>query len=503
VGVQGSATSALSGAVPPLAEGYQPRPESGLGIADGLRPGQTIVLTPDGEPGPGQYSTGGTGKTQLAIAFAHSVWRARQVDLLIWVPAASRDAIVSRFAWAAGAIGDGGSRAGPRVSGAGPGSDPGDSADLAAERFIGWLASERRPWAVILDDLADPSDMDGLWPRGPAGQVLVTTRLPPVVLPGDPATAPVGGFTSRESLAYLADRFADRSEQRIEAPDLATDLAGNPLSLAQAAAVMNDREIGCREIRVELAERLPHMSTIAADGCTPAMLGIWSMAVEHAHALHPVGLAWPALELIALLDPRGIPGSVLTSPAACAYVTGRTSVDRETDLVQAAVTNLARLSLLTVDAGSTARTVRMHPAVRAAVRSYTAPHDLERAAAAAAAALLEAWPANGTDRALAQALRDCTSSLRTATGDLLWRPGTRPLLMRAGVSLTDDGLIGSAVSYWQSMVAAGTRLLGAGHPNVISYSEHLGAAQASARRLAEAGPAQSAKPRTRTVIPRR
>jgi hypothetical protein len=75
--------------------------------------------------------------------------------------------------------------------------------------------------------------------------------------------------------------------------------------------------------------------------------------------------------------------------------------------------------------------------------------------------------------------------------------------MRAGVSLTEDGLTGSAVSYWQSMVATGTRLLGAGHPNVISYSEHLGAAQALARRIADAAPAQPAKPRTRTVIPRR
>jgi hypothetical protein len=27
---------------------------------------------------------------------------------------------------------------------------------------------------VVLDDLRDAADLDGLWPQGPAGQVLIT-----------------------------------------------------------------------------------------------------------------------------------------------------------------------------------------------------------------------------------------------------------------------------------------------------------------------------------------
>src|SRR6185437_1039839 len=34
------------------------------------------------------------------------------------------------------------------------------------------------PAAMVLDDLADPGDLRELWPDGPAGRVLITTRLP-------------------------------------------------------------------------------------------------------------------------------------------------------------------------------------------------------------------------------------------------------------------------------------------------------------------------------------
>jgi hypothetical protein len=44
---------------------------------------------------------GGVGKTQLAAGLARRVWRERSVDLLVWVPATSRDAIVAGYVEAA------------------------------------------------------------------------------------------------------------------------------------------------------------------------------------------------------------------------------------------------------------------------------------------------------------------------------------------------------------------------------------------------------------------
>src|ERR1700722_17277187 len=81
----------LSGPVPPLATGFNSRQETGFGLADGFRPGETILLVPQPGGGPDWGSAaaggaanavGGTGKTQLAVGFARQMWSTRSVDLL-------------------------------------------------------------------------------------------------------------------------------------------------------------------------------------------------------------------------------------------------------------------------------------------------------------------------------------------------------------------------------------------------------------------------------------
>ena len=81
MGAQRAGAPVLTGSVPPLAPFYHARQETGFGLADALRPGETILLVP------AMLGTGGTGKTQLAVGFAHAMWSARAVDLLVWVPA--------------------------------------------------------------------------------------------------------------------------------------------------------------------------------------------------------------------------------------------------------------------------------------------------------------------------------------------------------------------------------------------------------------------------------
>src|ERR1700722_895099 len=89
------AAPVLAGSVPPLAPFYHARQETGFGLADGLRPGETTLLVP-ALPG-----TGGTGKTQLAVGVAHAMWSARAVELLAWIPAGNRTAIIAGYARAA------------------------------------------------------------------------------------------------------------------------------------------------------------------------------------------------------------------------------------------------------------------------------------------------------------------------------------------------------------------------------------------------------------------
>ena len=127
----------LSGIIPPLSDSYHPRPETGPDLA--LRPGETVVLT----------AQGGTGKTELAAEFAHARLGARDVEVLVWVTATGRDAILSGYARAANAVGA---------------ADLSLGAQAAAARFAAWLIRTRRSWALIIDDLRDAADLDGLWP---------------------------------------------------------------------------------------------------------------------------------------------------------------------------------------------------------------------------------------------------------------------------------------------------------------------------------------------------
>src|SRR5580658_8355323 len=383
----------VSGIIPPLADAYFQRLETGIDLKSGLFPGETVVLVHGGNSDAVSVAMGGTGKTQLAVEFTQALRSARAVDVLVWVTASSRDA----------------------------------NARDAAARFTAWLARTERPWALVLDDLADLADLDGLWPAGPNGQIIITTRLPATAFgvgahaaAGGLRIAPVGGFSRREALSYLGSRLTDYPDQRIEALDLAEDLEGLPIGLAQAAAVMNANRLSCQEYRAQFGERRAYMSGRPVEGVSPAVLATWSLAAECAHQLVPAGLAWPALALTAVFDPHGIPGAVLTSPAACGFIAGRPSsaTGADQNLARTAITNLAQAGLVSIDPANAIRTVRMHRCVQAAVRAYLPPADADQVLVAAADALVQTWPEPGNGRGgvpeLDQALRDCAISLRAA-----------------------------------------------------------------------------------------
>jgi tetratricopeptide (TPR) repeat protein len=480
VGAQRAAAPVLSGVVPPLADAYFARVETGFGLTDGLRPGETTVLASVEVNGP-DYSTEGIGKTQLAVGFAHAIWNAGAVDVLAWIPASSRESIVASYAVAANEL---------------DADHPGEIADVAAQRFIDWLSRTRRPWAVVLDDLTSPADLEGLWPRGGAGQVVVTTRLPESELRG-PGRRVVGvePFSSREALGFLNTRLTGYPDQRIESLDLAEDLHGLPISIAQAAAQIMETESTAREYRMLYAERQQATAGSAIAGCPPSMLATWSLSVERAHDLVPAGLAWPALALASMFATNGIPAAVLTSPAACTYITGNPSDASSADqnVVRTAYGNLANLGLVSLDKSSGLRTVWVHAAVQSVVRAYLPRTSVEQVVAAAASALLEAWPdhnpgggAGASAAHLEQALRDCAASLRFYAGDLLWKPDAHPLLLRAGLSMEDSLLANPSIDYWQSIASTCAHLLGPGHGQAVMARDRLASAYEKAGRMAEA-----------------
>jgi tetratricopeptide (TPR) repeat protein len=443
-----------SGAIPALAENYALRPETGIGPADSLPAGEVLILADAGAAEqPGAGSAGGTGKTQLAAAAARELLRSRAIEVLIWVNASSRDAVLTGYAQALADL---------KIAEVSNGVEP------AAAAMLEWLAGSSRPWLVVLDGLVEPRDLEGLWPQGATRRVLVTMRGTGAGFGRQAGRLrQVGPLSHREAVNLLTAALKDDPDLRLGAPDLTDDLGGLPIGLDLATAVMIGRRLDCRSYRAVFAERRQRFAGAWGSSSPTPVLVAWSLAVDRASEVVPAGLAWPLLALVAMLDPQGIPAAVLMSDAACGYVIGRPGVaGAEAQMeVRNALTTLARLGLVTLDAASSTRTVRMPAQLQRAVRSFVAAEHRDQVGRVAADAIVQAWPAGQPHPALTQALRDCAAMLREVTGGLLWDGGCHPVLAIVGESLDDAGLTNSAVSYWQALLAANSQLLGGNHPD--------------------------------------
>ena len=258
-----SAAPVRAGAVPPLADCFSARPETGAGLADGLVPGQVMVLTePEARARQPYDWPGGTGKTQLAVHLTESLWQAHQVDLLLWVTATSRASVLASYVQAFAAT---------------TGTDPDGDAETVAARFTGWLAQTSQRWLIVLDDLTASADLTGLWPKGPAGRVLVTTRsLATLTGAGKPRVFPVGPFSSHEALTYLMARLSVDPDQRAGAVDLLDDLGRVPIVLAQASAMIASSGLSCRDYR-ELFVRSRERIADTAGGQPAAKAVTWTL----------------------------------------------------------------------------------------------------------------------------------------------------------------------------------------------------------------------------------
>ncbi len=464
------------GAIPPLADGFTPRPETAASLAVSLVPGATVALVPARPPSGSPDWLGASGKTQLAVYAAESLWHAREVSLLIWITATSRTAVLAGYEQAAAAV---------------LGEDAPGGADARAARFTDWLAETAQPWLVVLDDLTAPGDLDGLWPDGPAGRVLITAASRAVV-PAErgPVLLGVGAFSQREALSYLMGRLTADTDQRLGAIDLVADLADEPLALAQASGVIASSALSCRDYRgyfVDRRAQLVKQLGQAPGSKPPAPAVTWMFSVEQADRLAPGAAVQPVLALAALLDRHGVPETVFGTRATAAYL-GAAGPGQPAGPGRAreALMTMERTGLLDIDPSGAPPLVRMTSAVQAAVRAAMPARLQEQAARSAADALLQAWGVAEQPPWLAASLRCCTASLHEAAGSVLWSGGCHPLLVRAGQSLDQARLAGPAVAYWRDLVSVAERMLGTGHPDTQAIAERLADAYLAAGQVTEA-----------------
>jgi tetratricopeptide (TPR) repeat protein len=467
-GADPESRSVWVGSAPPLADGFTGRPETGHMLQTLLVPGTAVALVPEQAEGPRGWRDA-SGKTQLARSFAQSLWHAGAGDVVIWLTATSRAQLLSGYAEAASALGI-------QLSG---------DAESVCTRFLNWLRDSSRPWLVVIDDLTDAAAVQGLWPRGPSGRVLITTT-DLATLSGYPAqVVPVGAFSRREALTYLVGRLTTDLDQRQGAIDLVSDLANEPLALYLASAVIASSELTCHDYREHFLRRREQVFGAAVSVSEPTASPIaWSLSVDHADLLSP-GTAHSLLALAALLDGNGIPGTLFSSAAVREHSAARGAYAAPMSAVRDGLAALEQAGLVTTDTSTTPPTMRMNWLVQAAARAAMPDAMVKGAATAAADALLEAWPGDDSPEWLTRCLRSCAENLQRYSGDLLWEGGCHALLMRAGTSLDAAHLSGPAIAYWERLAATSVRILGNEHPATVSIHERLAQAYLDAGRPTE------------------
>jgi DNA-binding SARP family transcriptional activator/tetratricopeptide (TPR) repeat protein len=418
------------GIVPPAADGFQDRHLAHPGDA-------TTVFS----------GLGGVGKTQLAAQAARRLWQ-DGLDLLVWVTAASRDAVVSAYTQAAVDL-----RLGPPD-------------ETAPTRFLAWLASTGRRWLVVLDDVALPADVRGLWPPDhPTGRTIVTTRRRDATLVAGRTLVPVGVFTEQEAVAYLTRKLPAHLADDV--PGVVGDLGALPLALSHAAAYMVDQDLTCVAYRARFCSRsldglFPDPDTLF-DASPRTVATTWTLSIEAADRLPPVGLARPLLELASLLNPNGIPDEVFSHVGS-------------PDDVRDGLRGLYRFNLITHEDGL----VRVHALLQRSVRETIRNSP----AKAAADALVACWPE--VDVQVGPILRANSAALRRTGSSALWDNGMHPLLPRTVDSLGSAAHLTEAVRLCRDLCDQAADRLGPSHPDAFALRNKLGGLLGDAGSLQEA-----------------
>jgi helix-turn-helix protein/tetratricopeptide repeat protein len=442
-----AAAPSIVGRIPHPVDGFQER-AAGLGDDDPI-----VVIV----------GLGGVGKTQLAAGYARGRVASRDIDLVVWVDASSKDAIISRYA-----------EAGIRFAKADP-----DQPQQAAERFLDWLETTPQRWLIVLDNLGH-SNGAALWPptRNPAGRTIATARPRHAAIVGrGRRVIELDVFTESEAEAYLRHGLPEQLADDVAG--VAEDLGRLPLALGQAAAYILDQDIPYSEYRrrfadhrnQRLADLVPEPGELP-DGHLDPVAFTWVMSIEAADRGRPAGLARPVLELASMLDPDAFPTAVFTTEAVVNWLTHTTGAAQDVDAttVYAALRRLHLFSLASVDT----ETVRVHTLVQRAVRDDLPEERFADVAWAAADALAGMWPENGVDPDLNQRLRASTEALNRYAGDHLWAAdGFHRVLLEAGKSRGHAGRAGVAAAYFGELLTAAEQRLGPDHPATTDARQHL------------------------------
>jgi hypothetical protein len=190
-------------------------------------------------------------------------------------------------------------------------------------------------------------------------------------------------FTPEKSASYLRDRLAGQEQLLVEADLLASDLGHLPLALAQATAYMLDLALDCASYRTRLHSKRQKLAGLRPDANSlpderrAIVAATWSISIERANELRPVGLARPLLELVAGSYDQDPYGYIRNGRFWSPVIEGRIVLEYlavllrrpvQAEEVRDALHCLQKLSLISIYPDGYHYYIWTHPALRRVVR---------------------------------------------------------------------------------------------------------------------------------------
>lgn len=432
----------LFGAIPLAAWRFQDRPDEMRMLRQALdREGRTALVALPGARG--------AGKTQLAAAFARECVEDRY-DLVAWIN--SENGPVTDLALLAQRLGIGKADEDPQ--------------ELAAA-VRGWLERGRRARRLIVFDNADdPDAVRCLLPATGAAKVIITSNRREFTTMAGISTVPVGMFTSAQGQAFL--KKATGLPDDADAAELGTQLGWLPLSLAQAAAIINRDRWSYRQYLQALAEQdLDEVLRRQAGADHPGVLKATQLSVAGLHRTDPSGDAPALLTVLSLLSPEGISRSLLTRALPALGMSGG---------LGRAVNVLTTASLVTVgglaqdEHGRDAVVLSVHRLIARVIRHHAGTElpDVITTATAALDTLTEDLPLEQVAQRRTE-LDELVGHILALRGHCAKPSPTLLALLRwAAESLHDAGDVHRAGSVLRTARGDSESMLGPDHPDTLT-----------------------------------
>jgi tetratricopeptide (TPR) repeat protein len=385
---------------------------------------------------------GGVGKSALVLEYVHR--QRASCGWVGWVTAGGRAVLVDNLAGLASSL---------RVP-------AGEDAEATAVGVVRALEGLKERWLLVIDNVTDPGEIDGLIPQSGNGQVLVTSRHRhwesiPVRL------VPVGMLQPDDAVELLCHLGC--SDDRRSAGVLAERLGFLALAVEQAGATIGQRGWTFDYYHRLLDDQPARSYNHVVQGLDRTVAQVLTAAVAQCAADAP--LAVPLLGVCAYLDAVDIPRHLFEGNPAV----GEFLANGDPFQIGDAIAALTRYHLLRADAET--GTLHVHRLVQELTR--LGHHDDPTYQDTAVKVVLDTHPKTQGDPSHYATARDLANHVTALAATTTPSTNLAVLLNWSGALLQEGGYYPLARAHHQQAYNLRREVLGDRHPDTLTSLNNL------------------------------